>query len=283
LQNRPWIGLIGFLVPFLWKPVAHTFTVLMHDALPGPERYPVGAALGLLGFALVWRGFRKDELSATCLGFFGGALIWIGWFEHAFEGFGAFLNVPKVGYLGPNLLMMEASAVLLLAMLIFTGANKDTRCRMFLWFHRHFRLRPNLPTPGYRRQFARIAAMEMVLINWFFYVWIILLIDERLFGLKHPFTYAVTAAMFAWGVYLVAFKMLPYRSVAGAIRYGIPTVGILWHCCEITALWGWYREPWIRPFEFLAGNMLTVAAFLTVFALAATMPMRGASAEVRKT
>lgn len=262
LASPPWIGLLGVVIPLVWKMPAHALSVILHRLFPGPEQYVVGAMIGLAGFTLMWQGMKRDELAGTMLGFMGGAFIWIGWFEYSFLGFSRMLEVEAAMRLSPNLLMMEASAVILLAMLIFTGANKDTRCRMFMWFHRNFGLKPGQPTPGYRRQFARIAAMEMVFISWFFYVMIILLIDSRILGPQHAVTYVVTAAMLLWGVWLVAAKMRPYRSMAGAIRYGIPVAGILWFVVEMTAVWRWYIEPWVRPFDYPLANAGFFALFL---------------------
>jgi len=88
--------------------------------------------------------------------------------------------------------------------------------------------------------------------------------------------------MLAWGLYLFFFKILRYRSVAEALRYGIPTVGILWYCFEITAIWGWYKEIWIRPLEYPLTNILIASAFVGIFAVAAKSRLRGAAAEVSR-
>lgn len=270
--------MLGLAVPLLWKPVAHSLVVLLHAGVSDATRFLIGIGLGVVGFWLAAIGLRRDELSATCLGFAGGALIWIGWFETGFEFFGHFLAVPQVGFLTPNLLLMEASAALLLGTLVFLAMNKDTRCRMFLWFHRNLRLRPNKPTPGYRRQYSRIAAMETVFVSWFFYVLIITLLDPRILGPSHPVTLAISALIFVWGVYLVAFKVPQQRSMANAIRYGIPTTGVIWYSFEVTSAWQWYVEPWIRPLEYPITAGLTFVAFAIAFTLAANNPQRGAAA-----
>ncbi len=269
-------GLLGLAVPLLWKPVGHTVVVLFHAYVHGPARFMIAMFLGSVGVALVWLGLKRDELSATCLGFVGGTMIWIGWFEHGFEFFGEFLHVPGLGFLTPNLLLMEASVAMLVALLIFLAANKDTRCRMFMWIHRTLRVRPNKPTPGYRRQYACIAAMETVFVTWFFYVLIVLLLDPRIFGPTHPVTYGVSLAILLWALYLVIFKVPEQGSIAQAIRYGIPTAGVIWYSFEITAAWGWYREPWIRPFDFPIIDAFIGVAFLTAFTVAARQTRRGA-------
>lgn len=37
---------------------------------------------------------------------------------------------------------------------------------------------------------------------------------------------------------------------APALRYSIGAVGIFWLYCELAALWGWYQDIWLKPFEF---------------------------------
>ena len=72
LHSTPLLGLVALSVPLVWKPVAHALSVVSHSLMHGPVLV-IGATLfSLLGFALVWLGFRKDELTATFLGFMGG-------------------------------------------------------------------------------------------------------------------------------------------------------------------------------------------------------------------
>lgn len=276
----PVLGLLALGVPFAWKPIAHALSVLSHTLLHGTSLFIAYVLAGFIGFALVWAGLRRDELTATFLGFLGGSLIFMFWVEPSFALFAELMAVAPLEregrvFLTPNLVLMEASAVIYLVVLIFTGANKDTRCRMFLWFHRNFRLRPNAPTPGYKRQFARIAAMETVFISWFFYLVIIAAVDPRFLGPSHPVTYALFVAMLVWGLYLVVFKLMRYRAMAAAIRYGIPVAGILWYCVEMGAIWKWYIEVWVKPVEFPATNVMVLTVFLLLMWLANATRERG--------
>ena len=55
-----------------------------------------------------------------------------GWFEYSFEFFAETLHVQPLTsggneIISPNLMMLDASGVILLAILILLGANKDTR------------------------------------------------------------------------------------------------------------------------------------------------------------
>jgi hypothetical protein len=249
----------------------------------GTLLFTASVLLTTVGFVLVWIGFKKDELSATLLGFMGGALIFMYGVEPSFALFADLLEIQPLvanGFtsLTPNLLLMEASLVIYLVILIFLGANKDTRCRMFLWFHRNFGLKPGAPTPGYKRQFSRIAALEMVFISWFFYLVIIVIVDPRILGLDHPMTYLISAAILLWGVYLVAFKMVKYISVASAIRYGIPVAGIIWYFVEMAVLWRWYTEVWVKPFDYPLSNVMLAGLFLAVIYAVNRATKRGAKA-----
>jgi hypothetical protein len=284
IHRAPLIGLMALVLVFLWRMAAHAITVVNMRSFPGEQLYFVGGAIGLFGCALIWIGMKRDELGATLLGYMGGAFIWMGWFETAFHGFSESLAIPTlmsngVPALTPGLLLMESTAVILLANLIFLGASKETRCRMFLWFHRHFRLRPNKPTPGYRRQFARITAIETVFVSWFMYIAIILAFDPRVLGFRHPVTMGLFYGVIAWGLYLTFFKLVKYRAMAGAVRYAIPTGGILWLAVEMAAAWRWYPEIWVKPYEYPVTNVAILVAFGVLMAVVARAPERGERSE----
>jgi hypothetical protein len=224
--------------------------------------------MGILGFVLVWRSLTRDELAATWLGFLGGALIWIGWFEFSFEYFGKLSGASPVmspqGYpvLGPNFVLMQASGGIMLALFLFMATNKDSGCRFILWMQRNLGLAAGSSTPGYRRQFARIAALELIFTNWFCYILILILLDPRLFGLHHPVTYAAAAALAALSIYLIGFKLREQRTVGGALRYAIGSVALFWLLCELASLWGWYREVWVKPFDYPLTNIGIFATFV---------------------
>jgi len=267
VSRPPWIGLLAFFVTFMWKPVAHCISVTNHLLFPGGMHHVSEAVIGTVGFILVWKGFKRDELTGTCLGFIGGSFIFLGLVEPSFWIFAELLAVAPLMTGGkitltPNLLLMQASAISYFVILILLGADKDTRCRMFLWFHRNLRLRPNPATPGYRRQPARIAALETVMISWFFYLLIITLMDPRVFGRDHPVTFALFWIMLAWGLWLVFFRLARYRAMAPALRYAIPVAGILWFNIEMAAQWQWLTEIWVKPAQFPLLNIFLIGVFL---------------------
>jgi hypothetical protein len=256
LLRAPWVGLLGFALIWLWKPIAHTLSVLMR-AIDDPALLTaLNLGLGTVGFLLIWRGLKLTELPATWMGFLGGALIWIGWFEFSFEYFAHAIGVDPILYLDGRMglpasfALMQATSFLMLALFLFFAANKDTGCRFFQWLHRNLGMRPGVGTPGYQRQFARIAALELIMTNWFCYIVILCLYDPRIAGREHPLAYAGGALIAALSFYLIFFKLREQRSIAPALRYGIGVVAVFWLLCELTAAWGWYAEVWVRPKEY---------------------------------
>ena len=254
LARPPLLGVVAFCTILLWRPVAHSLTMLVHELFAGPSQIAVSFALGAVGFVLMWRGFRQSESAATVLGILAGSLIWTGWFEQGFNGFAAALGVQPLTWRGftlftPGLLMIEASVVLMLGMLILLGANKDTQCRMFMWFHRHLHIWPGRKTAGYQRQIARVTTMEYLFVVWFFYVLNILIFDPRLLGPEHPGAMAMLAVIAVWGVYLIG-KLTRIRGPGLALRYAIPCVGCAWLLIESAAAMRLFREIWLEPLEF---------------------------------
>ena len=266
LMRPPLLGLFAFLTVLLWTPLAHTLVVLQFGQLGPAAMYSTSFIVGLIGWVLVWKGFNRDELPATVMGFMGGALIWSGWMEGGLEFFGHWLNPEPLMYMGvelftANLLLLQATGIFLVALLIWLGSNKDTHCRMFMWFHRNFRLTPARRTPGYKRQFSRIVALEVIMINWFFYVLILLLFDPRILGPTHRATIAAVAVISLWAIWLLIFRMLPFSRPAAALRYAVPVANIFWFGIEVGSAWQLYVEPWIYPFRFPITNAIIALAF----------------------
>jgi len=269
LGRPPLVGLAAFCTILLWRPVAHSLTMLVHELFAGPSRVAVSFSLGAAGFVLMWRGFRLTETAATVLGILAGSLIWTGWFEQGFNGFAAALGVQPLTWRGftlfsPGLLMIEASVVLMLGMLILLGANKDTQCRMFMWFHRHLHIWPGRKTPGYQRQFARVTTMEYLFVVWFFYVLNILIFDPRVLGPEHPGALAMLALVAAWGAYLL-WKLAGIRGPGLALRYAIPCVGCAWLLIESASAMRLFREIWLEPLEFPLTMSVWAAISLALF------------------
>jgi hypothetical protein len=255
IQRTPLSGVFSLFMVWFSLALGHTLVVLQQGSLPmGAIDTTLSFLLGLAGFALVWMGMKRPENQATLLGWVGGAFIWCGWFEwtwrytaHLLEIDGIYDNGMLI--LSPELLMIQATTMLVVAMLIFFGANKDTRCRMFLWFHRNLKLKPDTMTAGYKRQYARIAALETVFLIWGIYLFAIFFNDPR--GIRYDSITAMllTLLFVIWGCYL-AVKMMKIRGLGAAFRYAIPTGNILWLPIEGFARWGLYPEVWVKPVEY---------------------------------
>lgn len=283
LGRPPWVGLLAWLVIMSWRPVAHSLAVLMHTGFHGAAFYLVSFLVGAAGVVLMWRGFAREETAATLMGFAAGSMIWTGWCEAAFNFFAETLRVAPLQHQGytlltPGLLMIEASAVLFLVMAIFLGANQDTQCRMFLWFHRNLRIWPAQRTTGYKRQLARVTAMEYLFVVWFFYIVNIAIFDPRLLGPSHPMTAVILAADLAWAIYLV-WKLSQVRGVGAAFRYAIPAVGAAWILVETGAAMQIFKEVWVHPTEYPLLMTANGAVFLIFMAAFVSLPGQRATGD----
>jgi len=262
IGRTPVAGVFSLLMVWFSLALGHTQVVLQHGALPmGALDTSISFLLGFAGFVLVWMGMKRPENQATMMGWVGGAFIWCGWFEwtwrytaHILEIEGIYADGMMI--LSPELLMIQATTLLVVAMLIFFGANKDTRCRMFLWFHRNLKLKPDTMTPGYKRQYARIAALETVFLIWAIYLFAIFFNDPR--GIKYDSITAMvlTLVFVIWGCYLIV-KLMSIRGLGATFRYAIPAGNIMWLPIEAFARWGLYPEVWVKPIEYPL-TMLTV-------------------------
>lgn len=269
LRRQPWTGLAALLTVLLGLAIGHSAIVLQRYLTGGVSVADtiVAALLATAGFKLLWVGLRQtSELRATVCGYVAAQLIWNGLFEWTWEYFGHFLELEPVmdagmPILSPPLLVIQATSLLVVAMLILLGANPDTRCRMFLWFHRNFRLRPGRMTPGYRRQFARITAMETIFLIWFIYLCAITINDPRLIRYDSTAAVVITVGFVAWGLYLAA-RLLKIRGAGAALRYAIPTGTILWLPVEGFSRWGLYPEIWVKPIEYAGVMSAALALFV---------------------
>lgn len=263
LGKQPLLGLMSLLIVWGGLALGHSLVVLQVAATGGAGLLDgmISWPMGFLGFVLVWIGMKRSETQGTILGYVGGNLIWCGSFEWSWRYFSHSLGIQPVmdkgfAILSSELLMIQATTLIVISLLIFLGANKDTRCRMFMWFHRTFNLRPDSMTPGFKRQHARNTAMETVFLVWTIYLFAIYINDPR--GVRYDSLAAmsITIGILVWGLWLVT-RLLKQRGFGPTLRYAIPTGNILWLPIESFARWGLYPEIWIKPVEY-APVMLTV-------------------------
>jgi len=252
IGKTPLVGVFSLIMVWCSLALGHSLVVLQHASNPmGAIDTTFSLALGFGGFVLVWIGMKRPENQATLLGWLGGNLIWCGWFEWTWRYTAHLLEIEPVldngmMILSSELLMIQATTLLVVAMLIFFGANKDTRCRMFMWFHRNFKLRPDKMTPGYKRQHARTAAIETVFLIWTIYLFAIFINDPRGIRYDSIAAMAITVGFVIWAIYLIN-KLLKIRGLGAAFRYAIPTGNIAWLPIEGFSRWGLYPEIWVKP------------------------------------
>ena len=271
-------GLLALVTVFCGLALGHTVVVLQSQMTAGSSGLDTAVSMGLgsLGVFLVWKGLSRPENQATLLGYLGGNLIWVGFFEWTWHYFGEWLKLEPVTDKGipilmPGLLMIQATSLIVIVLLIFFGANKDTRCRMFMWFHRNFKLRPGRMTAGYQRQHSRTTAIETVFLIWFIYLCAITINDPRLIRYDSIAAMVITVSFVAWGLYLVN-KLTKIRGLGAAFRYAIPTGNILWLPIEGFSRWGLYPEVWVKPLQY----SVLMSIVLLVFAAAGVAIFRSA-------
>lgn len=274
IRSNIWaMSLLVYLFITLQKTLSHMYVVTMIYMFP-PDfmwKYLVAFIIGCGGVVLVFKGLKHDEVKGSLMGFLGGMLVWDSWFEMGMAFFEHQNAIPMVKDAAgtPTLLgshvIIEMSGVFLLTTLLVTLFQKDMRCRMLLWIRKTLGLREGTgkPTAGLKPQIARVAFNEYIYVTWFMYVFMIALIDPRIAGLHHPVTYAVSAAVFAWSVYLL-YKQLKQNEVGLMIRYAIGAAGVAWYNVEIIVLWDWVDEYWVRPDLYPTACLLTIAAFIAL-------------------
>lgn len=258
------LPLAALVAAFLCTPVGTALWSLNHYQLGGALQYWVAAGWGLLGLLLVALGLGRDELRASLLGFLGGWMIWGGWFQFAFQGFSELLSVPPL-YLAPDLpvpgsngLLIASGPMLLAVFLLYGMLNRETRCAFMRFVMRHGRVSPGVPSAGLRREPARIAAMETLLIIWALNVVWLLVYWAVGFG---ALLWGVFAVYALWALWLVS-RQLRLRRPAYAFRYAIPVGLIAWILVELPAQFGLWPAFWQRPLQYPLGGVLVLALFM---------------------
>ena len=271
----PFVGLVAFVIVFIVQALGHTVMIVMEDVWPGEEYvYHSAFAMGLLGAYLLFRGMKHpNEVAATWYGFWAGTFLWTGWIEFSFVWSAAYLGVPDLmdpvveGAIATKAeyLVMMSSLGVMGATLVYFTLNRETKCNFFVFFQRHLKLRTGKPTPGYKRNFAAITALETIYVVWFFYLFLLFLYDENIAGDRHPVTYVIFFLNVIWAAYLFQ-RLMKFWKVTTAIRYGIPTAIVAWNVVEIAGRWHLFTEFWENPVDFaLEMSLLTIGIAIAAF------------------
>lgn len=284
LASPPFVGVLAFIAVLGIVPLMHSALGIVTDLFPDRYSAPVSLAIGAVAVAmLVYGSLSRSEAVGTWLGFIAAHLAWTGWIELSFRfnpdfmGMGP-LMVNGEHVLSASLLFVEATAGLLMATLPFFVFNRDTRCNAFMWIQRLCRYNAGKPLPATERNFARITFLEVIYVIWFCYAVSLFLVDSRFFGLHHPVTYVATFLLAIWSFYLL-MRLGRFTRILAAVRYAVPTTGILWVTIEITQEWGLFEEFWTQPQDYLLEMGILVGAFLLALVLAVIMPRRRAVAK----
>ncbi len=278
LRKAPLLGCFIIITMISEKMLAHTYTAITIYVLPAPWKWIVPALVGCIGVWLVLRGMGKDEVKGSILGYLGAVFIWMSWFESGLPLLAHSAQIPPAipedgnvmaGLLGEHILL-QMSGVFCILCLFYIMLNKDVRCRMLLWIRRSIGLKDTVgkPTQSYRHNVARVAAFEYFFVTWFMYVVMITIIDPRLFGLHHPVTYALSALVCAWGLYLM-YKCTQQREVGLAVRYGIGAMGVAWFIPETLAfydvLYEFYLRADLHPIAMTTVTVVYVACLVILY------------------
>ena len=205
-------------------------------------------------------------------------MLWIGAFEWTWASFASWLGIEPLRDNGviifpPGLLLVQSTSLIFVALLCVYGTNKDTRCRMFMWFRSTLHLQPGKMTPGYQRQFAKITATETIFLIWFVYSCSLAINDPRLIGYASPVASLLYVVLAIWSVYLIR-QLFRQRQTAAAFRYAIPTGYIVSIPIDALAQRGFYPAFWVQPLEY----PLLMTAMLLLFAGSVWLMLRAAPA-----
>jgi hypothetical protein len=263
IYRKPFPGLFAFGVAILSQWLGHSTYTFIHG-VAGSYHYAATLAVGALGAWLIWRGLKQPELAGTWMGFLGASLMWIGWFEFAFEFFAELYQVPPY-IAAPGVVsngeanLLQATMPIAFALFLLYGMfNRQTKCNLMRWVHRNLRFNPGMPTSDNGRSFARVTAMETLFVIWACYLfWLYV----GYFGVTTPINLAAYGIWAAWFVYIFV-KLLQIPRVGHALRYGIPVGVIGWGLVEMPAHFGFYREIWLRPFQFPVTTLIALGFFI---------------------
>jgi hypothetical protein len=227
--------------------------------------------LGGVGFLIIMLFSKtQNEVQSSLLGLLAGILIWTGWVEFSFVYFAERLQIKPLMdgsevVTRPEYLLMISSAGLVLSVMAVLIVNNTTRCNMFMWIQRVCRL--NIPKAASKKNYTALTALETIMLIWFFYILLLVIYDDHLFGDRSWATYAVFFLSLLWSFFLFR-NLLRKKHFGKAIRYAIPTVVIFWNAVEILGRWNFFSEFWVEPNKYSVESIIIILCFAVLFAKA---------------
>jgi len=267
--RRPFLGLLVLVTAAAGQPLARTVNRLILDG-SGQFAFWGFGVMGVCGVVVVAKWLDADELPASIAGYVGGMLVWHGLAEGCLRFFAERFDVGAVDYAGFPLdgryaLLMSTATILLGVFSLFGMLNRETRCNFMRWWQRRLHWSPGDPTPGYRRSYARIAALETVFVQWL--VFLLFLYLGGSFGT------AFYLGILAWSLFLL-WQLIRYPRPGAAFRYAIPVAVLLFSLTEVGAFFGLYPEYWKSVTSFPISNLLTLGVFVAGCRLLIADPAR---------
>ncbi len=254
--KKPFVGILAFVIILLTMPLGHVLMILTEHIFGEVYVYTAAFILGIIGVVLLIFGMKSEnETEATFLGLFAGILIWTGWIEFSFVFFANHVGVQPLIENGevvtkPEYLILPSSIGFLAFIFIYFLFSQRTQCIFFKWLQRNLKLNFINRKPAEKdRPLALITATEIITIMWIFYIVLMLIYDNAIFGDYHPVTYVFAFGALLWSMYLF-IKLIKINKMDYAIRYGIPVVIIFWNFVEILGRWDIYNEIWVKPLEY---------------------------------
>ncbi|SFU28511.1 hypothetical protein SAMN05216480_101373 [Pustulibacterium marinum] len=266
------IGIISFFIVLFFMPIGHALMVLT-DVLLQEQKLSGAFFIGFLGCLLLFISINRELKSATAtlLGLLAGVLVWTGWIEFSFVWIAEKLSTPALVQNGvvvtkPEYLLMPSSLGLLGAFSLFYLFT-SSKCQFFNWFQKRLHIKKHIKQKEKGKPVAVITFIETIMILWVFYMVLLFVYDDGIFGDQHPVTYLVAFGSLVWSGYLLP-KLLRIQKFDYAIRYAIPTVIIFWNFVEILGRWNLFKEVWIHPLEYwkeLLGIAIVLLGFVAYY------------------
>jgi len=221
--------------------------------------------LAIAGVILIYiTRFNKTDTWQSMNGAIGGVLFWTGAVEYGLIFGSQRLGITPLHGTAPEYRLMKFTWPFILGIFLYLLFHEDVRCNFIMYLRRKLPLMKGPTSEGRIRNYGPRTAFEMILVLWTFYVLLLLVYDENIFGVHHPATYLTFILSLGCGIYLV-YKLLKIKEMGKAIRYAIPTAIIFWNGVEILAKWKVFEESWITLHLPIMSSF--IAAFLITFYL----------------